>query len=849
MQIGDLNSPDDDGVGGGMRTVRRRRVAVIVIHGVADQKPGETGEALAELLIARTPNASVYEPGVRRDEILQVTPVDPIRRAEPSRDGLLKQFRQSTRSDFLREGGTAAGAKRSLASPRAPLSKGADFTDYTLAKAKLNEAPTDVYSAPGIAMTRRNGAVADQVDIHEMYWADLSRLSGSVPRILTELFTLLFRLSSLGRDAVQYQGAAAAYEKDRIWSLLAWLQTFLDFAYSRILALLFLQLVMVALILLPLGLLVSDTHPLHVALSAVAGAAALLWVLYRFRNAPIALAAGALVGAGLWYSPAVWVDGLLWLAVLSALYDWWLRVCEERFTLVRPVGWLLWLVSVAVVVALAARASSNDLAMWVWGALSALEVNLALILGWWVVAAPIMLIWFGVSVIASHRRGADAPAGAAIDVRAKSSVATGRGGLFISLGFFIIVTMTGWALVTTGVERSVEHVPYVPILFKATQPLVAGDATSPGRITAGLFLDERFVNSTSGFSVIVFLLFPLVLYLVLMLLPSVLAELGLISQQFSLLGQWLTSGYRRLDRVTAALVAASVVATLLVAVVFVAPRVNVDLSPTLLGRLSKTFGDLSQDWLKYFVITAGTAMLALTAAGGVISRYMPWLRAPLDAALDVDNHFREFPRRAIPRARIVARYVAVLKHVAAQDYERIVLVAHSQGSVITADLLRYMKERAANAAAERRNDDLATLWNGISDKVMLVTAGCPLRQLYAARFPEMYDWVLHDRDGTTGPIAADVGVRLWVNVYTSGDYVGRWLWSRPARPGEYPTSQIDEIRGRETYAPSNVDASSWRTLMGEGTERDISIGAGAHTHYFALDQAVVASIVDALVAE
>jgi hypothetical protein len=35
-------------------------------------------------------------------------------------------------------------------------------------------------------------------DVFEMYWADLSRLGGGATRILTELFTLLFHLSKLG---------------------------------------------------------------------------------------------------------------------------------------------------------------------------------------------------------------------------------------------------------------------------------------------------------------------------------------------------------------------------------------------------------------------------------------------------------------------------------------------------------------------------------------------------------------------------------------------------------------------------------------------------------------------------
>src|SRR2546423_6542674 len=295
---------------------------------------------------------------------------------------------------------------------------------------------------------------------------------------------------------------------------------------------------MIALILVPFGLLLPDANPLHQAASVIGGMAAGLWYFYRSRHAVIALAIGAIVGVCPWIAPAVWVDGLLWIALLSLLYDWWMRVCEERFTLVRPVGWILWTISVVTVIVFAVKAASNDLAMGVWGALSALEVVLLLIVVWWMLVAPIMLAWLCASVYASHRRGADSPAGARYNVRSMSSVATGRVGLFVSLGFFIIITMTAWALVTTGFEHAVEHVPYDPIVFKPAPPAVPGDAVAPGLTMAGIFLDERFVNSTSGFLVITLLLFPPVVYFMLVLLARVLAGVGLFSQQFGGVCRW-----------------------------------------------------------------------------------------------------------------------------------------------------------------------------------------------------------------------------------------------------------------------------------------------------------------------
>src|SRR3981189_156748 len=79
-----------------------RRVAVIAIHGVADQKLGDTAQALADLLIAQAPNGHSYQPGIRVDQPLQVPALEPILRAPKPPPGLKKEFRQSTGSDFLR---------------------------------------------------------------------------------------------------------------------------------------------------------------------------------------------------------------------------------------------------------------------------------------------------------------------------------------------------------------------------------------------------------------------------------------------------------------------------------------------------------------------------------------------------------------------------------------------------------------------------------------------------------------------------------------------------------------------------------------------------------------------------
>ena len=61
-----------------------------------------------------------------------------------------------------------------------------------------------------------------------------------------------------------------------------------------------------------------------------------------------------------------------------------------------------------------------------------------------------------------------------------------------------------------------------------------------------------------------------------------------------------------------------------------------------------------------------------------------------------------------------------------------VVVAHSQGTVISAELLRFLASRAQLAPTP---DDRPLLDGQPLPPVSLLTLGCPLRQLYGARFP------------------------------------------------------------------------------------------------------------------
>ena len=208
--------------------------------------------------------------------------------------------------------------------------------------------------------------------------------------------------------------------------------------------------------------------------------------------------------------------------------------------------------------------------------------------------------------------------------------------------------------------------------------------------------------------------------------------------------------------------------------------------------------------------------------------------------LDVDNYLRETPLAGTPRARIAERFVSLLRYVREKGFDRVIIVSHSQGTVITADLLRFLNYGVPEAS---RDHQLVT-----DLRCRLITMGSPLRQLYGANFPHLYGWVnasdpspeeekerkenpLRTRElpaiASRCPDPNELRVECWVNLYTSGDYVGRNLWCDDDWNGVWERRMADQaIRGDR--------------------RRERCLGAGTHTHYW--ESVDVAEELDQLIA-
>jgi hypothetical protein len=129
-----------------------------------------------------------------------------------------------------------------------------------------------------------------------------------------------------------------------------------------------------------------------------------------------------------------------------------------------------------------------------------------------------------------------------------------------------------------------------------------------------------------------------------------------------------------------------------------------------------------------------------------------------------------------------------------------VIISHSQGTVISADLLRFLQQQSGRQCN-------ALNWQV---PIYLFTMGSPLRQLYSFAFPHLYEWVEENADPEL------FNVHKWVNAYRSGDYIGRNLWDRSL-------DQVWQVVSADPPAPSQKEKLS---------RQEFCIGAGAHTHYW-----------------
>ena len=819
----------------------RPRVAVIAVHGVANQKPYDTVRTAAKML-ARAAEL-VKKSGVHtaatysafEEHGLRIS-VNRVPTATVESDG------PAWLGDALTYNTRSKTVTRRL--DPASSSDGDMSLEYMTELLEPYEVTGEdsIYQTLRLESTRSSSAA--DVHVYEMYWADLSRFVGNWVRWLIEFYQLLFGLSILGKKSLGF--ARAQYEPQgkktpsgcwRAWPVFSVSQVTADHALALFIPVLNFYLLGVALSVAPL-LITPDATTIAVegfiTLALSLGIAFAIyfkrtWLSQSGRGWPgllalplVALTLGFILDRGGIVHPEqryLWLMLAWWPLPLLAIL-WSMAAYQKRRSGAFPTALL---VGVGVTAAYLYELSSHH------G--NAREVMAALlytsewILGGMAIAWSVLFIASLVMTLSGTIAPLCVPKGADRNT-ARRAAWTANLTLVLPGLLVFIVNLTLWQaliLVTVpGVNSTPSASSWVKTseLWQAQYIPCAGSAlchslfnlSQTKSMTAVAAVHELFRQSQTALYCVGLLLFSLAaVLLVWAIVPAAVAEVWARRKRSvptdrrtaasSWLGESLSAGFRAMR------VSGEVVRWVFVAVIPIGALIFWQLQSQPEWKIDAAFAQTLDRYNSLALFVGGWLVLALIAAKGPFRGIALGLSSALDVALDVINWLRIRPVKSNPRARICARFYSLLRHIdewrpadGGEGYTAVVILSHSQGTVITADLLRYLRSRDLSPRLP----------------IFLFTMGCPLRQLYERRFPHLYGWA--GGDGTTWPCAKphpeDIGVAGWVNAYTSGDYVGRYLWFADA---------TDASDKRWALYPVEQRA---------GGKGEFCIGAGAHTHYW-----------------
>lgn len=861
------------------------QIALVAVHGVADQAPCATARSVADLLLGVSQDAAgAVEYGSFVEQPLRIE----VRRLAPLPDAEMTRLPEPSSKPAKREilGSEFAahlerrGKRREGEAPQPSIDL--QFTSAEIANydAALDPPSYDsvCLSADRVAGTK---AKRTRLDVYEMYWADLSRLGSGLLRIFGELYQLFFHLSSLGRNTVDL--GAAAHPGSGAWRIYRLLQRSCDWTLAVPIGILNLFLPLLV-GLFGLALVPEQAVPIWATVIwALLGLLAAGALIYRRSRQPFlwwlavqlaGFALGGVVGHGYGLSPTLWLINGGALIVFALI--WWLAQMYDRRRPGAFVASLVIMLVLGVSIQVRAAEAATGAQAVVQAVMYQVElVFLALVILWPALIGGQILTWlFGECLIWR------APDGRSLDPESprrqvRRVVWTGRLGFALSTSLFLIVTLSVWAALLwvllpakpsdpahadhaqdsqkPSAWGQVLKTPYMPSFdcrwTKADHSASGTEIPHVGRLNCQSPprpLDsyaEELLERSGGPLFKVFFLCTAFSFLMLIwaMIPSVAAEIAAPRDGDSTasrrMGFWLDNGFR-LARLAGSVLVSGLLLALAVG-----------------GVLSWHYGPAAEPiggsgLLKAAGLLLGGTTLSVVALGSRLGKLLVGLRPVLDIALDVDNWLRERPLNHNPKSRILARYSSLLRYIGARrdpdggKYDAVVIVAHSQGTVISADLLRFLRAHPGR-------------WPFDADTpVYLLTMGCPLRQLYGLRFPHLYAWSryrleqseapLDKREtaipSTRQPLPDELGVALWVNAYRSGDYVGRRLWIRDDDPARWdPAGATGDAIASDAPGPAGADVRHAHRI-------EFCLGPGAHTHYFDQTAQRVAQAIDQLIA-
>lgn len=871
-----------------MPSSHEKRIAVVAVHGVADQKPGDSQAAIAALLLSSTAanGQPLYEPFTARTISVPLEPAYAKAAAADITRAAYEAGEFEQRPSLMRSltGGfdeSPVGYRTLLAEQQsAETLPSQSVTEEQAATSRLDAGLAYMrmllarykpkVGARGYDTERRegrrkegDGASERTVDIYEMYWADLSTLGKDPFRFFSSLYQLVLHLSELGRRALE--DGLTEFSSFRRWRWLLWCQA----VSVRQLAVP-IPIINLLLLVTLLGAGLADAQGVRVAV-VLAAVVIAIGAMYTFAAPPsrprvrdwwplpaLAALAGGAIGLA-----AIRVIGRADVVLIA---EWWLiafaltELILRKYDKVRPgarkFGRAMFVATAllfawAMVEAFSSRGpATREIEYAVFWAMQILFIVLSVM--WVLLIASAIVAWISGSAVVGSFSGAE-------QARASAAVRTSRLSLALSasamLGLIVIVWsgLLAWGLSSVNVFECMQ-VEMFPPLAGADWMIATPEAllrwlgewpdtrSCPGvAVTVhGYFRAVLLMSTTSGLPFALLLVMFSVLLLVWMAVPSVRLESEAPStctnEQSERVGLWLSRGLDATRIVTVVWWAAVFVVLVVFAAGDSAARHGWPQYPAL-AWLFETSRELALPILQ----TTGSVIAASAAA--LFFGMAKFGGSGLDVMLDVDNYLRELPRESTPRAHIAERYVSLLRAIASdrspdgRPYDSVIIVAHSLGALISADLLRYL---TSESEAGRGDPALAAFGFGerkatATIPIRLFTMGNPIRQLLNRFFPHQYVWVRAVPDNALRPVPplspdeawrvnltpshVALGVEQWSNAYRSGDYVGRGLW------------QDEWFRRTESAPDAGAYPEPIKVFTRSGAE-EMCIGLGAHTHYW-----------------
>ena len=888
-----------------MPSTDRPTIAVVAVHGVGEHAPASSAHAVADLLLRlEDRNAAQYTAFHERPLRVPTKPAVVHPEMRSSRDAPVTRSMFTEQSDYV----LSQQRKDAVRRPDAAALPEHQFMRAQLEGYRSTGTPYETIRLEGERLSSAaSGAARPEADVHvyEMYWSDLSTLGSGGIGFFGAFYQLLFHLAHLGRIAVDH--ARIEFNRSVLWRgfgvATEWCVRFLTIFVPAV------WLAMLATILSAVVLQLGAGAKPYVIVAAAGAALVALGIILAYRTIdkgkvfrypafPIVSIVGTAVVAYFVFGEpkehAAHIDEWLltvWLALACGI----LYMVYRAYERVRPgaltIGMTTYVIAALAMGFFVILHGTPD-SMFA-GSVRMFEIETAAIMGIWY----LVYLTGCCSALSGFLAAATTPREGGQRDRAAAAAWTARTTLAASASMVLVVTFVMWAAILL-LTRS--YLPSTPAIMPVINLFANAQHTAVPADT--LFTTMLRVTSGPGFAVVAYVLCGVALIAFIALVPAVIKEVfppttgarfeiepgpdepadaAVVritqmrdDQASARLGAWLNGGLRWVGGAAGWVFLPTFIAM---------PVLNVWLytSRTPPQWLS-SIGDMSLS----IILTVGGALTA-TAVGLVAFRnrldsLALGFRPALDAALDVDNYLREHPRSSTPRARIAERYTSLLRYLChwrddqGQPYGAVVLVTHSHGTVISADLLNFV---------EREHDpelDRLRVGDHREPALYLFTMGSPLRQLYAEAFPHLFGWIRGDSnewfrasgpsptpanaaaramendaagsghvvggpaiDNTAAPDPSRIGATRWVNAYRSGDYVGRSLWRLDMHGLSWRYQCAEgEFRTQQDMAPVIEVTEDARR-----SRRELCIGAGAHTHYWDETAKAIASELDLLIAE